>query len=242
MKTQLFLGVPLGAAVFLLTSFAAAQEAPTDSAKDASRYPRAFAPVVHALELHVGTGYAQGLGKFADGSPSSSNTGSAGGAVELGVGYRLIPNLTLGVYGSGSTFARGDGVDSGASLYSATAGAQATVHILPDRNLDPWIGIGTGWRGYWSSGTVGTSSSHGLQLVRLQLGTDFRVSETVAISPVVGADLSVFLTEEAAGQNAWKSVRDANVNTFVFAGLLGRFDLATGSVARSSSVASLSSR
>jgi len=40
---------------------------------------------------------------------------------------------------------------------------------------------------------------------------------------VVGADLSIFLTENAAGTDGWRAI-PGRLNTFVSVGLLGRFD------------------
>src|SRR5579871_6769604 len=64
----------------------------------------------HNLELTVGTGYAQGFGNVGSGQPTLTDTGTAGGAIQAGVGYRIIPQLTLGAYGSGSMYGRGSQV------------------------------------------------------------------------------------------------------------------------------------
>jgi hypothetical protein len=162
---------------------------------------------------------------------------TAGGALQLGVGYRLIPELTLGVYGSGAMFGRGDQVDTSAKLYTAAAGVQADWHFLPARHeVDPWVSLGGGWRGYWNAMDQGTSSMQGLELAKVQVGVDYRIAPAVSISPVIGADMSLFLTQQAAGQNAWTNINSPSVNTFVFGGLLGRFDIPTES--RASQVAS----
>lgn len=185
----------------------------------------------HAIELTVGTGYAQGLGNVAAGQPTLTDIGVAGGAVEASVGYRLIPSLTLGVYGSGAMFGRGGQVDSSANLYSATAGVQADWHFLPTgHELDPWVSLGTGWRGYWVNANQGTTSIQGLEMARLRVGVDYRIAPAVAISPVVGADMSLFLSQSAPGSNgSFSNISSPNVNSFVFAGVLGRFDIPTGS-------------
>jgi hypothetical protein len=190
-----------------------------------------LAPVDHAVELSVAAGYAQGFGNVQSGQPSLTDVATAGGAAEIGVGYRLIPQLSLGVYGSGGAFGRGDSVDSSANLYTATAGVEAAWHFLPSRTVDPWVSLGTGWRGYWISSNQGDASRHGLQLAKLRLGADYRLSQGVAISPVIGADMSLFLTEETSGASSWTSISSPNVNTFVFAGVQGRFDVPTGSPA-----------
>jgi hypothetical protein len=217
--------------VLVLSSTASAEEQSRDQATDEARAtPSDLAPATHGVELTVGTGYEQGFGKFADGQPSLTDVGIAGGAVQLGVGYRIIPQLTLGVYGSGATFGRGSQVDSSANLYSAAAGVQADWHFLPARHqLDPWVSLGSGWRGYWISEDAGNSSLQGLELAKLQVGLDYRIDAAVSISPVVGADLSTFLTQSTPESNGFRNVSSPQVNTFVFAGLMGRFDIPTGS-------------
>lgn len=202
------------------------------SAQEHDHDTKPLAAATHALELTIGTGYAQGFGNVTSGQPSLTDVGQAGGAVQAGVGYRLIPQLTLGVYGSYGLFARGDQVDHSATLSTATAGVQADWHFLPSGSaVDPWVSLGTGWRGYWVNADQGTASLHGLELAKLQVGADYRVAPSVSIGPVVGADLSMFLTQQAANANGYASIASPNVNTFVFAGLLGRFDIPTASSA-----------
>jgi hypothetical protein len=191
------------------------------------------APAARAVELTIATGYAQGFGNVASGQPSLTDVGLAGGAVEVGAGYRFVPQLSLGVYGSGAMFGRGDSVDKNANLYSATAGVEAGWHFLPARSIDPWISLGTGWRGYWVSADRGTTSQHGLELAKLRVGVDYRLSQSVSISPVIGADMSLFLTQSTPGADGYSSISSPNVNTFVFGGVLGRFDIATGGASTS---------
>jgi hypothetical protein len=213
----------------LVVTAASADE--KDSAGSAEGSGSALRAPTHAVELTVGTGYAQGLGDIGAQQPRLRDFGTAGGAVQLGAGYRLTPNLTLGAYGSGGMFGRGDLVDSSASIYTATAGFEAGWHFRPDRQLDPWVSLGSGWRGYWVSADQGTTSLHGIELAKLQVGLDYRLSQGVAISPVIGADLSTFLTESTPQTNAYQNVSNPNVNTFLFGGVQGRFDIPTGSAA-----------
>lgn len=228
MKTNQWLtrvSVVLGS--MLVVGAASADEKDRASAADGSN--DTFRAPTHAVELTVGTGYAQGVGDIGARQPKLNDVGLAGGAVQLGAGYRLTPNLTLGVYGSGGMFGRGDTVDSSASVYTATAGVEAGWHFRPDQQLDPWVSLGSGWRGYWVSADQGTTALHGIQLAKLQVGLDYRLSQGVAISPVIGADLSTFLTESTPQTNAYQNISNPNVNTFVFAGLQGRFDIPTRS-------------
>src|SRR5215472_385593 len=116
MNTKSLVAVAAAAGTLLVSGFAAAAD-PATSQKDeptagaGREFNHYVAPPTHALELGVQTGYTQGIGDVASGLPSLYGVAHAGGAVEVNAGYRIIPNLTLGVYGSGSMFSRGDQVD-----------------------------------------------------------------------------------------------------------------------------------
>jgi hypothetical protein len=216
------------ATVTLAGTLAAGAASAQEKDRATSDAPRSLDAATHSVELTVGTGYAQGFGNVGSSQPSLTDLGVAGGAVQVGAGYRLIPQLTLGMYGTGAMFARGDQVDPSARLYSASAGVQADWHFLPaGREFDPWIGLGTGWRGYWAHSDQGTTSLQGLELARLEFGVDYRIDRAVAISPVVGADLSTFLTQSTPANDSFHNVASPELNTFVFGGIQGRFDIPT---------------
>jgi hypothetical protein len=193
-----------------------------------SESEHALAPADHSVELTVGTGYEQAFGKMVKGQPTFTDVGTAGGAVEAGVGYRLIPQLTLGVYGSGGMFGRGNSssIDSSTNLYTASAGAKADWHFLAAKSqLDPWISLGSGWRGYWLNTTQGTTSIHGWEIAKLEVGLDVRVNRSVAIGPVIGADVSTFLTQATPTSDGFANISNPQASTFLFAGVQGRFDI-----------------
>jgi hypothetical protein len=191
--------------------------------------PEDLAPATHSVELTVATGYEQGFGKVQLGKPTLTDLGQAGGAVQVGAGFRIIPQLTLGLYGSFAGFGRGAQVDSTASLYTTAAGVQADWHFLPGGfRVDPWVSLGSGWRGYWVGESAGNTSNQGMELAKLQVGVDYRLSRDVAISPVVGADLSSFFAQRTPDSDGWTSIAKPQVSTFFFAGLMGRFDIPTG--------------
>ncbi len=216
----------------LLAVVADAEEPSRDTLTKSGERSSDLPAAKDAVELTVGTGYAQAFGNVASGRPALTDVGTAGGAVQVGAGYRLIPELTLGVYGSGAMFGRGDQVDGTAKLYSATAGFQADWHFLPQANeLDPWISLGTGWRGYWIHTDQSETSMHGWEIAKLELGLDYRIAPAVSISPVIGADLSTFFTEKTPLANDYRNLSNPTVSTFVFAGVLGRFDVPTRTTA-----------
>jgi hypothetical protein len=195
--------------------------------ENAGNVSRSSIPAVtHALEIGVGAGYAQGTGDIGSGMSSLGDLSSAGGTAELQVGYRIIPQLELGLYGTFSGFASGDALADSTDVLGATAGVQAAWHFLPAETIDPWIGLSTGWRGLWLTPSEGKNTSlQGFELARLQVGVDYRVTPEVAIAPVVGASLSMFVSQDAPGQSGYEDISDPQANVFFFAGLMGRFDL-----------------
>jgi peptidoglycan-associated lipoprotein len=93
---------------------------------------------------------------------------------------------------------------------------------------DPWLRLGTGYRLLWETNPSGaqgiTVMRHGFELLAAKVGYDVRVSEDVAIAPVIGADLNVFVWEDPSNGSS-RAMSNAQVGTFVYAGLQGRFDL-----------------
>ncbi|HEX8112416.1 MAG TPA: hypothetical protein VF516_32020, partial [Kofleriaceae bacterium] len=86
--------------------------------------------------------------------------------------------------------------------------------------------LGAGWRGLWLSPQSGKDTSlQGLELARLQLGVDYRLNEDVAIAPVIGGSLNLFVGEDSPMTSKYTEISDKKVNFIGFAGLAGRFDL-----------------
>jgi hypothetical protein len=180
----------------------------------------------NALEIAVATGYTQGVGPIGTGVAHVEDISKAGGAVELDALYRINPTFAVGAYGSFSKYATGDQISDQNDVLGATAGIQAAAHLRPERSVDPWVSLGTGWRGLWLSPQSGkTTSLQGLELARLQLGVDYRVSEDVAIAPVIGGSLNMFVSEDSSMTTKYTEIADKKVNFIGFAGLAGRFDL-----------------
>ena len=189
-------------------------------------FDHAVPSVKNAFEIGVATGYAQGGGKLGGNMGSLEDISGPGGAVEVDLGYRILPRLSVGAYGTFSTYQKGDQVANDTDVLGATAGLQAALHLRPERSVDPWVSLGTGWKGLWlnpSSGKV--TSLQGLELARLQLGVDYRVSKDIAIAPVIGGSLSMFISQDSDMTNDLTEIADKKVNFTGFAGLSGRFDL-----------------
>jgi hypothetical protein len=151
-----------------------------------------------------------------------SSVAGAGFGVGVDAGYRASPRLSAGLSGQFQEFnALGDG-----SARGATVGLQATYHLAPFSRLDPYVSGGAGYRLLWDhpAGPRNDRLLHGPELAKLKIGLDVRATESLALGPAVGADLSMFLWNNPEGRAGNAMIRP-KVSTFVYAGLEGRFDI-----------------
>lgn len=198
---------------------------PADMAKDAAEAVKApIRAPKNAFELGVDGGYTQGFGAIHKGRGVGDVAG-AGGTLGLGLGYRIDPRWSVAVNGRYEGFGAGEQSPSGTSVRGAAAGIQGTFHTAPHSRLDPYVTLGTGYRALMETprGNVPMTVTHGLELARVELGLDVRASESVSISPVLGADLNMFMWRTGGGAGT-ATLTDRGVSTFVFAGVKGRFD------------------
>jgi hypothetical protein len=190
---------------------------------------RPINPVPNSLELGVSFGYEQGFGVPAH-QPTLGGPTAAGGSLQLDLGWRPTPPFELGVYGSVGLLGLGLAAPNttkvfGSNSTTASAGIQGAWHILPNGSFDPWVSVGTGWRGYWVPflGGNGTESFQGLDVARFRVGLDYRAFSTLALSPVAGVDLSTFLEQHVPGVSGWHGA-PSDFNAFLFLGIAGRVD------------------
>ena len=210
-----------------------AVESSTDTGVQSSKLDHYLTPPKRALGVQIGAGYGQGIGNISSNNnvPSVHDISGPGGTIQATIGYRATPHFMFGVYGTGSQFAEGNTLISGTNVRSATAGFQADFHARPSYTVDPWLSLASGVRGMWLSPDIGQNTSLlGLQLVRAQVGVDFRMSRGVAIAPVIGGDASLFLTRDGPGFSGFTNINDPRVNVFLFGGLQARFDVGSTSV------------
>jgi hypothetical protein len=182
-----------------------------------------------AFELGLAGGFAQSFGPASVGGAGAVLNPGAGGALDADLGWRASSNLAIGVWGYGAQL----GVTGKqappaipTSLYEAAAGLGGTWHFRPSAAVfDPWVALGTGWRGQWFGYTSGaTYVEHGLELVRGRVGLDWRVSRSVAIGPVVGGSVDAYLTQELLS-GRWVAVSGRPLAASFFAGLRGTLDV-----------------
>jgi hypothetical protein len=189
---------------------------------------RALPATTRAFEITLGGGYAQGMGGIASDMASVGDLAGPGGTFELKVGYRFTRRIAWGAYGTVAGYDRGDRVADSALVSGASAGLFTDLHLRPDATIDPWISWSSGWRTLWTSDDDGADTTlHGLDLARLQLGVDYRVSPTLALSPMIGAAVTRFLAEKGPDTRGFDEIDDPELTLHVFGGVQGRFTLAS---------------
>ena len=176
----------------------------------------------NAFELQLSTGYTQGLGNIAPNRPIIDVAG-AGIGFTADVGYRANPWVSVGLEGQYQAF----NAENSSSAQGLDANIGVTLHAMPESRGDPWLRLATGYRFLWQANPTGpfgfaqtntTNMFHGFDTINGRIGYDIRASDTVALSPFVGADLQTFVWENST------SLSPAQLGTFLYAGLQGRFD------------------
>lgn len=151
------------------------------------------ADVTPGFGASVRLGYGAPLGKLWGGSTADLGDVFSGQVpVQVDLGYRVTPQLTLAMFGQyGVTFV-GAGAGCGSngvrcSGSTVRGGVEALWHFLPGHALDPWLGFGAGYE--WSTlrfqgaGAAGEVQLRGLEYGNVQLGADHALTPTLSVGP-----------------------------------------------------------
>jgi hypothetical protein len=166
-----------------------------------------------AFHLGLRTGYSlpMGMAQSADtaagiGEVVLSELTSGAVPLVLDMGYRVIPNLMLGLYGQyGYVLLKenDNGCPSGADCSAAQYrfGIEGRYDLTPEKSLRPWFGLGIGYeilRGSGSfSGFEFSRSYSGIELVNVQAGVDFSLSKNMALGPYAQLAIGRFSDRES---------------------------------------------
>ncbi|HWO08704.1 MAG TPA: outer membrane beta-barrel protein [Polyangiaceae bacterium] len=215
------LAIPITLTLTFLASRAHSQEDTPTSPADA--WP-ATAPA-RAVELNVGWGYTQGFGDISDSEGAIGDEAASGTAFSVGLGYRINPTWMLGGYGEGAFYRPDRGSLLDRTHYGASTGVQVQFHFSPFAKLDPWIGFGSGFRSYFvDSRSQGRKTLLGFDFARAQVGVAYRMSNGWSVTPVLGASLTEFFSVHGAGETGFQSISEPRPTSFLFAGMINRFD------------------
>jgi hypothetical protein len=174
------------------------------------------------VEVAIAVGSGQAYGHLGRDLPTLSDMGWA---FDASAGWRFDRSWLLGAYGSGGAF---DSLGARAISYDAAAGLLVRRHFPRPEGYAAWVGLGLGWRGHWGSPTGKRDSHQGLDLARLQLGFESRVSPSLTLSPVLGVALTTYLWQRSASDPEYSAVRGPRLSASLFAGLQARFELLGG--------------
>ncbi|MDC0677861.1 hypothetical protein [Sorangium atrum] len=225
MKANTGVAIAAGAVAVLCGSVAAAQDFEGEVPPSYLRSP--LGAPANALELGLNLGYAQGFGDIGS-ERRVRDVAGPGAGVGVKLLYRAVPKVGLGLTSRYEQYTAQGAEQGGADVRGVTLGAEASFHLAPFERVDPVISLGSGYRALWTAappGVRGGTVTHGIELGRLQAVIDVRMSESVALGPTIGGGLNLFLWENAEGSSLGWEVPGGRVNSFVFAGLEGRFDL-----------------
>jgi peptidoglycan-associated lipoprotein len=206
-------------AVVAASSQARAQNEPPPVAEKAEARP--LEAPVNAFEVVVGTGYTQGFGSLQQGV-NLQDVITPGLGIDMEVAYRLDPRWSIGIAGQYQEFV----AQRANSARGLTGALAATYHMMPYGQGDPFLTFGTGYRLLWENYPVGTPSllTHGFEVAKVVFGVDLRASRDVAIAPMVGAAVDVFLWQ-SVDNGASTAIANPTGGVYLFAGLQGRFDM-----------------
>jgi hypothetical protein len=185
-----------------------------------------------ALELNLSSAYNQGWGNLTDPQSIAAETigrrfqdfAGAGVQFEVDLGLRISPMFGVGAYTTLTGYTNQTEV-SGTNVRSLTAGIQGQWFIRPYRAFCPWIALGSAYRGVWVIPEfVGMTSRQGWQIARLQVGTDFRLSNDIAVAPYLAGDINVIFGEKLP-LGEYRNLSGPPAFATFTAGILGRFDM-----------------
>jgi hypothetical protein len=166
----------------------------------------AFAPPAQAdaqVALDIKVGYAVPTGNIMEsiftgqqltGPLSDLVSGSV--PIEVAARYRFTPRLSAGAYFQYAPAFAASTICLASytcSAYNMRVGAEVVYGFLPDRFLNPWLSLGTGWE--WTNITVDThdpafgkfvGNVNGWEWFNVQAGLDFDLARSVAFGPYVG--------------------------------------------------------
>jgi hypothetical protein len=155
-------------------------------------------PAEAQVSLDLKLGYALPTGNVieyggSDFAGPMKNTWSGAIPIEAAGRYRFSPAFSAGVYfqyDPALIASRLCATGMTCSGYDMRVGVEAVYGFLPDKFLNPWVSLGTGWE--WSRFSIATATDSaaftysGWEYFNVQAGLDFNLSRTFAVGPYLG--------------------------------------------------------
>jgi hypothetical protein len=164
--------------------------------------------------LRVGNAFA--LGRIVGGDDEGGDLDrTVEGAVPIWIdlGYRVLPELFVGLYGQyafgriGDNFGQRCEVDPDAECPASMVrlGLQVHHHLAPESGTNPWLGLGLGYEwltfGIEQSDRGLSITTHGFELLNLQAGLDFEVTDDFHLGPALSFSIGEYsgISAECSG-------------------------------------------
>jgi hypothetical protein len=209
------------------------------------------APGQTGIFLGVRGGYGIPGGKVGSTGPDAEAASLSDGIkgmvpFALEIGYRVMPNLSLGAtlqYGFDLINTDNTNGCGSCSSHDISFGANLYLHPAPGGAVDPWLGLGVGYESLAISGSADQADSPtfsgvsfdesltGLQFLNLQAGLDFAASPVVSLGPFIGLNLGKYdsinatLTQGGQARTMSIDIKNSAVHEWVTIGLRCRFNL-----------------
>lgn len=187
------------------------------------------------------TGFAKGFGKFAATSDQLSDNSRGFLPFWLDVGYRVHPNVYVGVYAQfGLLLLRKGGICEGeateCSGQNYRLGGNFIYHFLPDGGFDPWFGLGAGYEWYRNSvryaeaGIPNRSLTFkGPEWVNVQVGLDIKDTRQGGVGPFAALAIGQYSTTSIEGtafgnaESITETITGKEMHQWLFVGIQGSY-------------------
>ena len=195
----------------------------------------ALVPAAASAQVSLGLrlGFAPSMGEAVEGRDMSDGLKSQI-PVQVDAMYALNPNLALGGYFSygfgllgGDIADMCDASDADCSASGMRAGVQLHYALAAKGAWVPWGGVGAGYE--WGKLSIGDGSTsyRGFELLNLQLGGDYKVSEKLAFGPYVQFSMGQYsnATLDDGTDSVSNSIDEKGIHEWFGFGVRGRFSL-----------------
>jgi outer membrane protein W len=176
-------------------------------------------------QLSLRSGFALPVGRVSDGGAVLENRYDGSIPIWLDVGYRFGENIVAGVYFQwGYAFPRDcPGGDATCDGYNLRTGIEGFYHFMPDRKIDPWLGVGIGYE--LQHATLGSTDYYlqGIEYLTLQVGADRKIGTRFSVGPYASISLSQYLSEDTG--TGFRDIEDGAAHSWLQFGIKGSFDL-----------------
>jgi hypothetical protein len=180
-------------------------------------------------EIGARFAYALPLGDAAK-NASLSDTVSGALPILVDVGYRIVPQLYVGLYGQFAfAFLSDKACPANASCSANDLRFGLNVHYhftTPAEPYDFWIGAGAGYEILSYKATVAgisaEGSASGFELGNAQVGFDYKMEQGVRVGPFAGVSVGQYSTAKAGNQSG--DIKDKALHEWLAFGVRAAYD------------------